>query len=463
MRKPCFLAALVVALALGCSRPPTPSPPAGDSPGKVEPRPPEPPAPPLSAEIVRRSDGWEVPGLRSAHRYYLWSPDLRWVAFQTGVGLWAVSPDGTRENLLQEGDRSRELVDWWDGQLVFVDYGTEDGAAAIVVVRPGEEARVVTHLKGAFRRFDLVTAVAGPYLGIWDRSISSMRIDLRTGERKEMDAGPVPARCVPPLLSSSGKYAIIKNECEWDALRIYDLPEGTSRRSEEAAYPYGTVWAPAEDRWAAIAGPPGGGSADGGAFGASVDVGDTAMNVEHLKPPVSLKLRGGPWWSPDGKQLAVTAEVKPPSDGRYRDAVNEVWVITVTTGTWRKLAQVQFIHVQGWHPSGQNLVVWEIRSSAGILRAGSMDLKDGTIQWLPSKPPEEWDTTRVDDRLWVVRTPGGWADAAAYLNRPGMPPLPLGIAQPTYKDYLQFRPPYVSWVEESASSPRPGLVVIRRP
>lgn len=134
---------------------------------------------------------------------YLWSLDLRWVTFQTRDGLWAVSPDGTTEHLLQEGDRSRQLAGWWDGNLVFVDYGTGDGTAAISVARPGEQSRIITQLKGTVRNLELATAVSDPHLGIWDGSTRSLQIDLRTGERKEMDTGPVPSRCVPPLGSGS--------------------------------------------------------------------------------------------------------------------------------------------------------------------------------------------------------------------------------------------------------------------
>lgn len=429
-------------------------------------------------DLIERPDGWEIPALKSAGSWYLWSPDNRWLAFQTASGLWALSADGVTRHLLQPGDGTRQLAGWWDGSLVFVDYGTgvgSGGPPTVQLARPGEGARVVAQLDGlreSASPLSLVTALTGPNLGIWESGGRSLHVDLRTGTVRDMGGEPALPPSASFLPSPSGRYALFKDASRWDRLRLYDLQEGGEVRSREV-YPYLPVWAPLEDRWAAVAGPAaadGAGptasrtdSTAGGAFGVAIDIGDPSLHVTHLVPPVPLKLRDGPWWSGDGRELAVMAEVRPPSDGRYRDAVNEVWVVTIASNTWRRLTEIQFLHVQGWHPDGRSLVVWEIRSSAGSWKAGRMDLADGTVQWLPGNAPKRQDPTRIDPELWVVGTPNGPKGPTAYLEQPAAPPLPLAAAQAPVKDDLQFRPPYVSWLEYRDAASLPGLVVLRRP
>lgn len=446
MRRRCLFLLLSIALLAGCTaKPPLPAPP--------------PAAPKIAAGLIPRDNGWEIPTLKSGG--YLWSPDLRWIAFQTSTGLWAVSPDGAAEHLLQPGDRWRRLAGWWDGSLVFVDYGTGDGSATIRAATPGGETRSIAELPGSDLTMQHQTALYGRYLGVWYNEAVALRIDLLTGEVKEMAAG---ITCSLAWPSQTGRYVITKDACEWGRLHMYDLLEGTSLASESASYPHGVAWAPAGDRWGALAAAPGSGSTSGsgGAFGTRIDVGDPGLQVRHLVPPVPLRLRGtnatGLWWSPDGMQVAVMAEIAPPSDGRYRDAVNEIWVVTVATNTWRKLGKVQFVHIQGWHPSGEYLVVWEIVASAGSWGMGRMAVADGRVEWLEPRRPEDWPQTKIDDRLWVVHAQRGWAEPTAYYQS-GDVTLPLWGAQQYRASDLQFRGPYVSWLEEHAAGP--GLIVTR--
>jgi hypothetical protein len=135
-----LLVVLLLVLVTGCAlRPPSVTAPPPD-----EARPAS--AAPASAGVVRRGDGWAAVGLKYGPVWYMWSPDTAWVAFNTAMGLWAVSADGRTEHLLAPGDAWRELAGWWQGALVFLEH--REGGSLVAVARPGEPMREIATVRG---------------------------------------------------------------------------------------------------------------------------------------------------------------------------------------------------------------------------------------------------------------------------------------------------------------------------
>ncbi len=417
----------------------------------------------LAAGVLRSDGRWEVPGLKHGPTYYIWSPDRKWIGFHLSSGVWAVSADGRTEHLLAGGEYWRELVGWWQGGLVYLEH--RDGDVVVGLGRPGQEARKIATLplkRAANDLFISRYAIYGDELALFPGDWAPLRVNLGTGAVQDLGGASMPGRCAPPGPSPDQRYLLFINGCEYDAVRVVDLQTWTVRKVSGEGYPFGAVWSPVENRWAALAGAPGTGDTTQETFADHLDIGDEqGQVVRHLKPPEPLKLKGAPYWSADGRSLAVVAEAVPASDGRGRDAITEVWAVTPATGVWRKVATLQFVHLQGWHPSGKYLVVWKIMGSAAPPTIGTMDAETGSVTWVPMPTMELRDATRLDERLLVVA--GSRRDAAVYQERPGLPPLALAPGQVPFMDAIQVRPPYVSWIAFGKDGPEPSLVVDYRP
>lgn len=436
-----------------------PTPPAAEQQAPIDP-PPSLPAP--AAGVIRSGSRWEVPRLKHGPVWYIWSPDRAWVAFHLNSGLWAVSADGRTERHLVRGEAVRELVGWWQGGLVYLEH--RNGDVVVGLARPGQEVREITTLplrRASNYLFIGNYAIFGDHLALFPDDRAPLRVHLGSGSVQELGSGAMPARCSAPMPSPDQRYVL----CLQDLIRLIDLETWTLKQIGDGGYTVSAAWSPAENRWAALVGPQGTGSAERGIYASHLDLGDVQGQVVQLKPPQPMKLIGTPYWSADGRYLAVVSEAKPASDGRGRDAVTELWMVTPATGEWRKLVTMQFVHPQGWHPSGKYLVVWRVVGSAAPPEIGTMDAETGSVTWLSLPPMEQRDATRLDERLLVVSgapmRPAG--EAAVLQIQPGKPPLALAPGQLPYKDALQVRPPFVSWIDYEKGTPSPSLVVEHRP
>jgi hypothetical protein len=420
----------------------------------------------VTAGVVQRPDGWQVPKLRHAPRYYLWSPDYRWIAFQRDNGLWAVSPDGATERLLDDGEASRDLVSWWEGKLVFLTY--RDDKTIVGLASPDDGTLRTVAILPPVPTFSLAAQLDGSHLALLAQEGRSVGIDLSSGAMQNLEVPPEVAWCTAPTVSPAGRYVLVPGLCNDADLRILDL-QTWAVRVVPGRQPLGAAWSFQGDRWAALAGgdPKAGKTSD--LFGTALAIGLPDGSVQELKPPLPLKLIDGRLWSPGGKQVLVLSELKPATDGRGRDGIYEAWLVTPESGDWRKLTSLSFTRVIGWHPSGEYLVVWKITSSAGMPEVGRLSPATGEITWQEPGWRAQADPTRLDESLAVATPAGGYQEPAGFLPGPGAGPgaaggklVPVMPGTVPYMDSLQIRPPYVSYIEYPKEGPQPSLVVLKR-
>jgi hypothetical protein len=147
-------------------------------------------------------------------------------------------------------------------------------------------------------------------------------------------------------VSPSGRYLAWRWVAYAQSLQLVDLQTGTTIAPVSEAHVGFATWAPDRDEAAVRASAPGdpvpkpigAAYADGATH---VDLIKPDGTVRHLQPPAPLQLTGGPLWSPDGAQLAVTAGiVKGIGEGEGGGSEftpKEIWVIDAASGQWTRL------------------------------------------------------------------------------------------------------------------------------
>lgn len=397
-------------------------------------------AAPASAGVVRRGDGWAVVGLMHAPVMYMWSPDTAWVAFNAPRGLWAVSGDGRTEHLLAPGDVRRELAGWWQGALVFLEH--RESGSVVAVARPGEPMREVATVPGTVDSFMGMSALYDRYLALFPRGEAALRVDLVSGSVEQLQGFEVTTRCGFVTPSLSGRYLLATDTCEPIPVRLIDMENWAVREVGTTAM--GGIWSPVDERWAVLT--------DG-----YLAVGDTSGQFRQVPTPHPMTRQQGPVWSADGQHLALVEETGPSPNGNPRYAAAAIWTVSLETGQWRRLAAVASTRLVGWHPSSRYLVIVEMVGAAtahfGLLPTGG-----GEIEWLPQRPMDEEYATQVDEQLLVVSAWDASYGITLYREVAGTV-IPVQVGQLPYKDGLQIRPPYRSWVDLSGSGADTALVV----
>ena len=101
-----------------------------------------------------------------------------------------------------------------------------------------------------------------------------------------------------------------------------------------------------------------------------------------------------PWyprWSPSGKRIAATTEVKPPSDWPENSNFFQVFVIRPGAGRPRRLRTPVSMRIQSWSPDGRRIVAGGYREQ--------------TVCTLPFVPCE----ANFSSGLWVINVATGAA------------------------------------------------------
>jgi hypothetical protein len=396
--------------------------------------------------VIRTTEGWEAPGLG----HYMWSPDQKWISANLTSGLWVISPDAATERLIAAGRTWREIVGWWQGAVVYLEYQQE--SLNLMTARPDEPARTVTKLPIPFAPADPFTGnytIYGDAAVLFPSGHLPIKVNLRDGATQSLGTEPLPKRCLSTAISPSGRFALPSNTCDPSHLRVIDLEQWTERQVSDELYTH-VAWSPVEETWAAIS-------------DTHLDIGDVQGHISHLQPPQPHKLNGGPYWYINGQQMAISAEVQPATDPRGYGFINEVWLFTPADQTWRQLAtNLGMSLLRGWHPSGRYLVLQQIVSSAAPPNMGKLDVTTGQVQWLSAPPFEQLDPTRLDEELMIATGRGYDPRTTAFVPDQGSGvPIRVEPGQWTYMDEFRIRPPYTSWKEYRKEGP-PTLVVVRR-
>ncbi|HWI62896.1 MAG TPA: hypothetical protein VNT75_13705 [Symbiobacteriaceae bacterium] len=373
MRKTWLLLLIAtVLLSGGCRTAPKTAPPSVPQAPEQAYRPPETPAAGQTA-ITPMDGGWMVRQVHPAG--YLWREDGGAIAFRTEAGLMSATADGRTLQQVAAGPADQELVRYTADGLLYVERGP--GGIALVRWQPASGAKAVAQLAPAGAPNALWHGLAGDRLVFArpDKTIST--VDLKTGKISDLGGEPVDIINGEFAISKDGRYLTYKLANRGDALRVIDLQTGVRIPNTEL-HLAGAVWSPVETRWAVRAAEPGSGlPRPGGANleeGAThLDVGAPVGEVRHLRPPEQAVLTAGPWWSPDGKRLAVMAE--PPAERQP----GPVWVVEVTTDQWTKLQPSEPFWVTGWTPDGRFLTT----QTAGIrlpVDGGALVKRDDLIE-----------------------------------------------------------------------------------
>lgn len=398
----------------------------------------------------------EVAGLLPGAPYvYLWSAGDRLVAYKRENGIWAIRPDGREVYHLVQGNGRRELAGWWEQQLVYLEQRGE--RLAVGLAAPGQAPVEVAQVARPDRE------PAWPVHRLYDSNLYLLFdgrlpawVSLATGEVTDLGGELTPARNGTYQFSPDGRHLAFHQRFTPDPVRLVDLARGTAVRVEGEAHLGSVAWAPDGSRWAVLAAEPGSGlpaeQPDGTAEGAThLDLGDPAGQVRHLHPPEPLKLLDGPWWSPDGRQLAVTAEERPATDPRGYDRVTAVWVVTPETNRWSRAGGLELAWVQGWHPDGGHLIVMKGAMGPAF---GRLPVAGGRPEYLQVPPPSQ-APEHLDYRLLVLTD---HPQPTAYLpgSDGGLRPVAAGHWT---MDHLTRRGGYAAWIEYGPQSPLPSLVI----
>ncbi len=363
MKRPLHLVLAVVILLTGCSTPPTsPTPgPSPDPPPRQEtPAPVSAPPPrselPDAPALKQTPDGLLVQGVWQSP---LWFAGGNRIALFNDAGLWSLSPVGDPVELLAPPGPDRTLIGPYSDGLVYVE--RQPGALAAYFAQPGQEPRqvAVVQQEGVGQPgYPFWGAVTGPKLILAVEGIRARAVDLPTGVVTELGDEAIPLFRGELALSPNRRYLAYKTANRGDEVRVLDLETGMVFRPSDDAHLPGIAWSRSGGQWAVLAAEPGSGlPVTVGAnleMGAThVDVGTVKGGLIHLTPPEPLTLLEGPWWSPDGQQLALV-------EGDPRDPArpHSLWLVGVAENEWNRLGRLPDpAYVGGFMPDGKSLAV----------------------------------------------------------------------------------------------------------
>lgn len=279
--------------------------------------------------MVTVQDGQvEVPQIKGTT--FLWRTDGESVAVQTDSGIWSVSADGARVVPLVEGDATRLLVQYTDQGILYVEERADDIAVARSgVSSPSEVIATLQKAQAGGTNTPVWFHLTGDHLTVIPEGQRAVRVDLTDGAARELGDETISVVWGDLALSHDERYLAYKLVNRGDAVRILDLETGEVHRTIGEAHVAGVQWSPQADRWAVRAAEPdsglprivGANTVDGATH---IDVGDPQGRVRHLTPPEELVLTNGPFWSPDGRLIAVLAEE------------GAVWVVDADGGEWQE-------------------------------------------------------------------------------------------------------------------------------
>lgn len=442
-------AALLLALIAGCSSRPVPGPgPATEpQPPVTEPAPtptPAPAPPPEVLTISRKGDGIEVPGtLDGQWQWYLfWSPDRSRIAFQTGTGVWAISPDGKVQEHLLSGTGRRQVAGWWEGAVVMVEFGEHD--SRLLALRAGRDPEALATLPGVTKVTSATLLLVGDRLVISPDGKPLQLFDLRT--RTLSPLGDADLGNHPIMVASPDDGAVLfKQSRSNDAVWIMNLPTGQLHRVEGETYGENFAWAPDGAHWAVEAAEPGTELPPSGELEAShVDVVDVTGQVRHLRPPEPLRLFRGLGWSADGSKLAVQAKVQDATQGIGWDWVSDFWVVDVATNSWTRLFRDTGPYGGAqWHPDGKHVVTstaWHLSMTTILI-----PLDGGAPEKFPFHPQAEVSVPPDERLLTVAGGRGPLEQPMGFRAGEGGQRVPVAAGIGVGMSY-QIRSGYASWV-----------------
>ncbi|MFZ5826995.1 MAG: hypothetical protein ACOY94_22095 [Bacillota bacterium] len=381
MNRPLGSAVAALLLLAGCSAPSeTPQQPeVRPGPAPMErPTPPAPQTTPSGAPQVVSAHGGVL--LKGVQDHYLWYAGGQRLAIFSDTGLWSVRPDGGELELLIPAGPARTLVGSFEEGVVYLEQ--QKGALVAGFVRPGQSPQqlaVIEHEGVEAPGYPFWGAVSGSQLTVAVEERRPVAVDMRNGRLTELGDEAIPVWRGELALSPSRRYLAYKQANRGDGVRVLDLESGAVFRPGEDAHLGQIAWSPAGGQWAVRAAAPGshlpaavGANLEEG--GTHLDLGDTRGGLRRLTPPAPLELVDGPWWSKDGKWVAVVAGKVETTPGQTT-APQHLWVVDPATGDWRRLGRLPAgSFVTGFHPallslmvhSEQGLHLWPLSGSEPV-------------------------------------------------------------------------------------------------
>lgn len=346
----------------------------------------------------------------------LWTPDGSRVVCLTADGLWAVNPDGGGLEPWVAAPAPRRLSGWAGGDLIYLEQ--RGSRTAVMRLRPGESPTLMATVDGELPWWQDLT---GSRLTLAWGLQKPRQVDLATGKVAELGDEPVLLPNGRQVLSPDKRHLAYMEPFTVAPVRVLDLETGAVARTEGEAHSYEIGWSPAGDRWAVLAAEPKEGVQRYDVL-THLDLGDPDGQVTHLRPPEPLQLIEGPFWSPDGRRLAVSAWHVPRGSGR------QMWLVDAGTGRWTA-GPVSMGGLSGWQPDGAHLLVGGPHYLAQVPADG------GPMETLPlatARTPLPdgsalYFTEARDGRFLLVRErsgqepatlwEGGWSDSIAVHDR----------------------------------------------
>jgi Tol biopolymer transport system component/tRNA A-37 threonylcarbamoyl transferase component Bud32 len=156
--------------------------------------------------------------------------------------------------------------------------------------------------------------------------------------------------------------------------------------------------------------------------------------------------------SPDGGRLALSVE----TDGR-----SEVWVRSLTTGTFTRLAfEGTYDYRPSWTPDGRDLVFVSDRSGHSALYRQPAD-GSGPAKLLRDDPRAIDEGMLSRDGRWLIYRTGSGGGRDVYAIRPGADSLPLPVATSSFEEYAPALSPDGRWVAYVSNESNPPQVYVR--
>lgn len=294
-----------------------------------------------------------IRGIRAEYRWFAGGQRL---AVANEAGLWSVRPNGQVLELLAPAGPNRSLVGAYADGLLYLEH--HPGALVAYLARPGQEPRQVGAVEHpAAEGYPHWATVSDSRLTVAVEGQRAVGIDLATGKARELGDEAIPVHWGALALSPSGRYLAYKLSNRGDAVRVLDLESGVVYRPGDESHVGAVAWSPA-GQWAVRAAGAGSGlpvavGANLEEGGTHLDLGDPNGNLRHLEPPHQLELVAGPWWSADGRYLAVVSgSVKDPEASRH------LWVVAVESSEWLRLGTLPpGGFVSGFAPTDPSLMV----------------------------------------------------------------------------------------------------------
>lgn len=227
-----------------------------------------------------------------------------------GLGVWAAPSGGQARKLVTVAAPAGALQFWHDRRgdrliLLVNPQGIGQGTLYRIALSDGS-VKELARLIAPLNKFQLAVSPDGRYLGYKhaELPIGLDFVDLETGDLTRA-AGETPV----------GLFA-------W-------APNSGSRFAVRTAEPGSGLPVELSFRWAEGA--------------THVDLAEVGGEPRHLHPPETLQLLAGPFWSPDGRPMAVASgevkAVQPGVPSIYEQKA--VWLIDVATGRWTRLRDLQ--------------------------------------------------------------------------------------------------------------------------